>query len=180
MSDTHHKRVFFALWPDDSVRDSIYKAWQKSVYQKSSGQVHRPENFHLTLHFLGNLTPTQIDCAIQQAKRVAAEKFELTLDGFGCFERAKILWLGPTETPAQLTTLYKKLADKLGVCDVALESRIYQPHVTLMRKFKGFQSPEVFQNVHWKVDKFALVESVSTAEGVQYRPLQFFPLLAHA
>ena len=179
MPDTHHKRVFFALWPDESLRDSIYKIYQKSIYKASSGQVHQRENFHLTLHFLGSLTPSQVDCALQQAEKVVAEKFELTLDSFACFEKAKILYLGPTEIPPQLSELYEKLTDVLSVCEVPLESRGYQPHVTLIRKFKGFQPSEVSQKVHWEINKFALLESISTANGVQYKPLQFFPLLDH-
>jgi len=118
----------------------------------------------------------QLDCALQQAATVDATAFELSLDNFACFEKPKILWLGTSAVPDHLTDLHAKLASALGVCDVPLESRTYQPHVTLMRKFKGFRMSEVSQEVLWKVKQFALVESVSTKNGVEYRPLKFYPL----
>jgi len=118
----------------------------------------------------------QLDCALQQAATVDATAFELSLNNFACFEKPKILWLGPSAVPYHLTDLHAKLASALGVCDVPIESRAYQPHVTLMRKFKGFKVSEVPQQVLWKVKQFALVESVSTKNGVEYRPLKFYPL----
>jgi RNA 2',3'-cyclic 3'-phosphodiesterase len=176
MPVNHLKRVFFALWPDDPVRDEISNIFKKSIYANSSGQVYCSENLHLTLHFLGNLTPSEIDCALQQAAKVDVDKFELSLDSFGCFERPKILWLGPKEAPNYLTELHLKLANALDVCRVPIESRSYQPHVTLMRKFKGFKESQVSHKVLWKVKQFALVESISTNNGVEYRPLRLYSL----
>lgn len=116
MSEYHLKRVFFALWPDSQVRDAISDVFKKSIYSQSVGQVYCAENLHLTLHFLGHLTSRQIDCAMQQAANINADKFELLLNGFGCFEKPKILWLGPKEVPDRLAELHEKLAIALGVC----------------------------------------------------------------
>ena len=176
MEQNHLKRVFFALWPSDSVRDEISNVFNKSIYAASQGQVYNADNLHLTLHFLGGLASSQLECAMQQAAKVQAEKFELLLDGFGSFEGAKILWLGPKNTPNQLTSLHAKLANALHVCDVPIESRVYRPHVTLTRKFKGFKESQMHIRVPWNVDKFALLESISTKKGVEYRPLQFYSL----
>jgi len=176
MTDKRLKRVFFALWPDDLTRDAISYVFNQSIYTASSGQASCSTNLHLTLHFLGNLAPVQLDCALQQAAKIDAVQFELFLDTFACFEKPKILWLGPSAVSYHLMDLHAKLASALGVCDVPIESRTYQPHVTLMRKFKGFKVSEVPQEVLWKVKQFALVESVSTKNGVEYRPLMFYPL----
>jgi len=176
MDENHLRRVFFALWPSDSVRDEISNIFNKSIYAASQGQVYNADNLHLTLHFLGGLTSSQLECAMRQAAQVQIEKFELLLDGFGSFERAKILWLGPTDVPNQLTSLHAKLANALDVCDVPIESRVYRPHLTLMRKFKGFKESQVLTKVLWSVDKFALLESISTKKGVEYRPLKFYSL----
>jgi len=181
MSDDHLKRVFFALWPDDLVRHAVSDVYKTSIYADSleqvrGGLIYNSQNLHLTLHFLGNLSPPELDCALRQAAKVNVEKFELLLDSFGCFEKPKVLWLGPNKIPHQLTELYAKMADALSVCHVRLESRPYQPHVTLMRKFKGFKETKVPHKVLWRVNQFALVESVSTDNGVEYRPLKFYSL----
>ena len=176
MPEAHHKRVFFALWPNESIRDSISSIYKKSIYKDSLGQAHGTENLHLTLHFLGGLSPSQVDCALQQAEQVNAQKFELTLDSFACFKKAKILYMSPSEASLQLTELHQLLAESLAVCHLRLETRRYQPHVTLMRKFKDFKASEISQKVLWKVEQFALLESVSTPNGVEYRPLQLFTL----
>jgi len=176
MEETHLKRVFFALWPGDSVRQKIFNVLKQSIYVNSSGQAHGVNNLHLTLHFLGKLTASQLDCVLQQATTVKAKKFELLLDEFGHFEAPKILWLGPKKTPRHLSDLHTKLANALSICQVPIESRTYRPHVTLMRKFKGFKESHISNMMYWKVDQFALLESLSTENGVIYRPLKLYAL----
>jgi len=176
MDKTHLKRVFFALWPDESVSEKVFNVFKQSNYVASSGQIHSVNNLHLTLHFLGGLTASQLACVMRQAALVKAEKFELLLDEFGYFKAPKILWLGPKEVPSYLTELHAKLADALSICQLPVESRLYRPHVTLMRKFKGFKKTQIANKVHWKVDRFALLESLSTENGVIYKPLKIYAL----
>lgn len=172
MADT--KRIFFALWPDDKIRNEISQAFQTSVYSKAEGQQYNLQNLHLTLHFLGNVSVEQYACVIEAAEKVKFTEFTLSLDKFGVFEKAKVFWLGVSDIPIELTQLHSKLGQVLSTCDYKEEGRIYTPHITLIRKTKNLKVKENTQLVNWQVSRFALVESVMVNGAVLYKPVKFY------
>jgi len=172
MADT--KRLFFALWPDDEIRNEISQAFLCSAYSKAEGQQYHFQNLHLTLHFLGNVSEEQYSCVLEAAETIKFSEFTLSLDQFGIFEKAKVFWLGLSDIPAELTQLHFALGQALSNCDYKREGRIYTPHVTLMRKIKYFEVEKNTRLVNWWVNKFALVESVTEHGAVLYKPVRFY------
>jgi len=172
MTDTN--RLFFALWPDDKTRQALSQTFLSSAYAKAEGQSFNFLNLHLTLHFLGNVTADKYSCVIKAAENVKFNKFNLSLDTFGVFEKAKVLWLGLSDIPEELTQLHCHLAQALTVCDYRAEDRAFTPHVTLMRKIKKIELEECEQVINWSVDKFALIESVTDSGSVLYKPVKFY------
>lgn len=172
MTDT--KRLFFALWPDDKIRNEISQTFQSSAYSKIEAQQYNFKNLHLTLHFLGNVTIEQYSCVLEAAEKVKFAEFSLRLDKFGIFEKAKVFWLGLSDIPAGLTALHSELGRALSHCDYNCENRVYTPHVTLMRKIKNFKIEEKTHMVNWPVTRFALIESVTVNGTVLYKPVKFY------
>lgn len=172
MADT--KRLFFALWPDDESRLALSEVFSSSAYAKADGQLFNFMNLHLTLHFLGNISADKYSCVLEAAKDVKFNEFNLSLDQFGVFEKAKILWLGMSDVPAGLTQLHYSLGQALSACDYKSEDRVFTPHVTLMRKIKPLIIEEQPQRVSWSVNKFALLESVTVKGSVLYKPVKFY------
>jgi len=168
------KRIFFALWPDDNIRNEISQAFLSSVYSKLDAQLYDFQNLHLTLHFLGNVSTEQYSCVLEAAEKVKFEEFYLSLDRFGVFEKAKVFWLGVSDIPVGLTALHSELGQFLSQCDYCCENRVYTPHVTLMRKIKHFKIEENARLVNWQVNRFALVESVIINGDVLYKPVKFY------
>jgi len=168
------KRLFFALWPDDNVRNEIHQVFQSSVYSKADGQQYNLQNLHLTLHFLGSVSTEQYSCVMEAAEKVKFSEFALSLDKFGVFEKAKVFWLGVSDIPEELTQLHYELGQALSNCDYKAEDRVYTPHVTLMRKIKKLTVEVNATPVCWNVNKFALVESVSVKGIVMYKPVKFY------
>lgn len=176
-SSDQFKRVFFALWPDDSVRSDIESAFNHSTFSAANKLSYSLQNLHLTLHFMGRLELTVIDELASAASSVHAPSFELVLNRFGLFADANVLWLGPEEVPDELLILHQQLQKILQASHLKIDSRAYQPHVSLLRKFRA--SPDLMEkadDVHWVVRKFALIESVQSAAGVIYQPLAEFSL----
>ena len=171
-------RVFFALWPDDHVRQQISAAFQQSPYVHAKGRRYQDSNLHITLHFLGNMTEEQLNCARQQAAAVKLSPFSLNINRFGRFKQAGILWLGPDHVPDELVELHQQLGAALDICGYQPEAREYRPHITLMRKFHDEVGEQVYEPgilpVNWVVDRYALIESVSVDGLVEYRPLHMY------
>ena len=92
------RRLFFALWPDEATREALRRA-TRTVLRHCGGKPVRPENFHITLAFLGNVPDEQLDAVLGAASGISLEPLTLTLDRFGYFPVPQVLWLGPAQTP---------------------------------------------------------------------------------
>ena len=176
MREKRDIRLFFALWPDDALRDRLHCASNTISVERPARRVPH-YNLHLTLHFIGNVFFAQMDCLRQQARRVKAEAFELSIDCQGYFSKPRVAWLGCREIPAALSELHEQLGRRLQRCDYQPEARQYNPHVTVARKIRTIGDSASFAPIAWKVDAFSMVEVSQIENGVQYRVVETFPLL---
>lgn len=175
------RRVFFALWPDDAARQQIMGCFHQSVFASQPGRPVTAENLHLTLHYMGQLELPVIAELQQVAAQIEPIEFSLTLDRFGSFPAAGVLWLGCSKIPETLVHLHQTLASQLLAAGIEPDQRPFQPHVTLMRHYRQALTAEqssLAQPLDWAVKQFALLESVSSAQGVVYRPLALYPPVA--
>ena len=125
-------RWFFALWPDASARAALAAGAAGLI--PPGARAADPRDLHLTLVFLGQLSPESLDTAVQAAGSVRAEPLALRIDRAGYFPRARVLWCGPADPSFGLLGLYGQLCRTLTDRGVAIESRPYRPHITLARK----------------------------------------------
>ncbi|MBE9560413.1 MAG: RNA 2',3'-cyclic phosphodiesterase [Proteobacteria bacterium] len=170
------RRLFFALWPSAQVRESIVET-ASPLLQEMAGRIIQPKNLHITLHFIGSVDDDKKDCLHEAALSVIAQPFDLSLDCFGHFSKAKIFWMSAEKIPVELSRLYQTLGKALSVCDYHQDQRPYAPHVTLLRKsVKPVLLYEDF-SIFWRVDEFVLVESVSGDSGVKYQVVETYSLL---
>ena len=107
------QRLFFALLPDEAVRKQLRRL-QKDLSQ-AGGRPVPAENLHLTLLFLGDVPTEKIEAVRDTAADVAGCRFDLVLDAFGGFKQhnTRVLWLGPSEQPLELSTLHQSLYEKI-------------------------------------------------------------------
>lgn len=169
------QRLFFALWPDEALRRELTPLLK--LYKECGGRAYSPGNLHITLSFLGSVDSSTRDCLVQAAGEITAPPFQLNLDRFGYWPRPRVVWLGCSEIPPTLTDLVERINRLVEQCGLQPERRPYQPHLTLLRKAQRGPAATA-PNLAWEVDAFALVESVSTQQGVEYRVLRRWPLMA--
>lgn len=168
-------RLFFALWPSEQVRQSIVEQLS-CMSPRLNGRVMQQQNLHATLHFVGQVTEQTKDCMHVAARSVNAEAFQLDLDCFGHFPKAKIFWMGTPNPPVQLVLLHKKLGAAIEDCGFNADTRPFSPHVTLMRKHSGPVPAKAEFSIPWRVEEFVLVESITYKEGVKYQVIEKYPL----
>ena len=171
------RRLFFALWPDPDTRLALDRAG-RALAGKRVRRVPSA-NLHLTLAFAGSVTAPVQDCLEAAAQTVTGAPFELLVDTAGHFPRPRILWLGAATMPPALEALAVDLRRVLVDCGLAPETRAFQAHVTIARRFAQPLPEGEFAPVPWPVSDFRLVESVQTDAGVRYLPLRGWPLERH-
>ncbi len=165
------RRLFFALWPDNSIRQQIKSA----SYPRLKPKTTPLENWHMTLVFLGPTLPEQQGRLERAAATVRVEPFTLSLDITGQFARAQVAWLGCGHPGKELIALQGELESALReTCPehpaFVSAVRPYCPHVTLYRHINDMHVPEKIEPVYWPVSSFCLIES-RPAERPVYRVL---------
>ncbi|MCP4076070.1 MAG: RNA 2',3'-cyclic phosphodiesterase [Gammaproteobacteria bacterium] len=171
------ERLFFALWPDQLVRKQLSEIYQDVDDLVGQGNQLKPANLHMTLHFLGNIPISKVDCFINQAEKIQLPSFGLEINRLGYFKKPKISWLGPVNFPRDLLKLQFALGEAIKPCGFHPESRPFQPHVTMARKIQQSVLSDHIKPVQWKVDSFALIKSISLESSVEYQLKASFPLL---
>lgn len=169
------RRLFFALWPTDAVRQSIAETFSQ-LPAPVKGRVMPPRNLHITLNFVGAVTDEVKDCMHVTAGSIDAHRFEFSLDRLGTFPKAKIFWMGCHKVPAEFFQLNRVLGDALEHCGYKRESRVYVPHVTLLKKCVATESDQCVFSIPWSVETFALVESTTDKHGVKYQVIEEYSL----
>ena len=169
-------RHFFALWPDQEVRDRLALEGRRL---SARGRCHQPADLHMTLVFLGPVSNAQLHCVEGVADGISGRSFTLRIDVMGYWRRPRILWAGPEETPAPLSQLVFDLQNGFKACGFEPERRRYQPHVTLYRKATHAEPGGIEPAVEWPVREFVLAASGGGAPGEpRYRILKRWPLEA--
>lgn len=168
-------RLFVALWPPEPLAEQ-WDAWGSEVRRRHGGRATRVESIHLTLVFLGDVQPVQLARAAAAAGEIAASAFTLQLDQPGYFQHNRIAWIGPSIVPAALTALAEVLAQTLRQAGFTLERRPFTPHVTMLREAREPRAWLPLPATLWRVDDYALVESVREARGVRYEVRERYAL----
>lgn len=164
------RRLFFALWPDDRVRQGIVE--RRELLGRVSRRRVPDRNLHLTLLFLGDQPAGRVAEFETRASAVRAQGCELVLDRFGWFARAGVVWLGG-EPADPLHDLVSELNADLSPLGLDFDERPFRPHVTLFRKVRRRPRFPEIEPLKWPVREFALIESVP---GQPYRVLQAWPM----
>ncbi|MGA2684617.1 MAG: RNA 2',3'-cyclic phosphodiesterase [Verrucomicrobiota bacterium] len=186
---TERFRLFVAISVPDAVRNEIVCV-QRELQRFTSRDTVRwtkPEQFHLTLRFLGDVSSDRL-AALQESLRVVcsgAPPLHLRAQGIGFFPDARsprVVWVGINDDGNRLAGLQKKI-------EVAVQSFVAKPggehfagHVTLGRfkLFNNFEIKALTNTVEamknrtlgkWTATEVEVVRSELSRIGTVYRVL---------
>lgn len=162
------KRLFFALWPGHRTRDAIYKV-ALALKKQTAGKLVSFENLHLTLAFVGSVTEQQQQCMEKVASKIQIPRFTIELSELGFWPKPKVAWIGAKSMPEGLLKLADSLNANLETCGYEPDKRPFHAHITLLRKAKHHPKDNEAREIQWSVDRFALVESITHPDGVEYQ-----------
>ena len=144
-----------------------------------------PENYHMTLRFIGDVDDATAREFADQLAHIRADAFELRFDGLGSFggRKPRALWAGvdACEPLLGLQRAHERAARAAGL---APESRNFTPHVTLAR-LRGpratavadyLQTRSPFNSEPFEVQRFVLFSARASIGGGPYVVEEAFPL----
>ncbi|MEM0990748.1 MAG: RNA 2',3'-cyclic phosphodiesterase [Pseudomonadota bacterium] len=178
-------RAFVAIPVPDEVA-SVLTALQAGL---PCGRPVPPENFHITLAFLGKHPEPLIEDVHSALDGIRQSGLDLKIEGLGVFgeERPRALFAKVVLAP-ELASLRKKVRQAVRSAGVELSSQKFVPHVTLARFGTGATPSEAadlqsFMAKRMSLAKasfwsfsFALYESHLRSEAPIYEALAEYPL----
>ncbi|PTQ85036.1 2'-5' RNA ligase [Trichococcus patagoniensis] len=178
-------RVFIGVRLPDVIKEQLGAVQEEVKRASLKGSFTDPDNFHLTIRFIGEVNPEQkgaieaalICCTADQVP------FLVETDGWGYFLKKNkwIIWLGIKEN-GQLHQLYDQLNAELLVQATTVADEVaFIPHLTLGRGIVLSQEWETLSKVPLPseqkipVTALTLFESVRVNGKLVYRPIADFP-----
>jgi 2'-5' RNA ligase len=136
-------RIFIALDIDEAIRNRIARFMDGVRGFAPDARWVRSESLHVTLKFIGERAPENVDQIKEALKAVRAGAVEMNIRGFGFFPGAKsprVFWVGIEAGPS-LAALASTVDEAMGALGMAKEEHAFSPHLTLARGGDGPRSP---------------------------------------
>lgn len=181
-------RIFFGLELPPQARLKI-ASWRDRSFKEltATGRARPvpPENFHITLAFIGEITERKLehlcDSVDDWLEERPVEAAGVDVNQLGYWRRPGILWIGPKQCPGVLLQLANGLKG-LGIqAGGKRDDKAFQPHITLFRHCRSAPptpaDPPEFSLCY---KSFALFESRPAKQGVSYHALRHWQLDSRA
>ncbi len=106
-----------------------------------------PDNIHLTLKFLGEVSDSNFEMLtkIIAAETAGHRPFEMSIGGVGAYpntRRPRVIWVG-VEAPPEMFSLQRGIDGETARLGYASEKRKFSPHLTLGRVGRNASSRAV-------------------------------------
>lgn len=140
-----------------------------------------PDNLHLTLKFLGNISETEFlkvcDCVSETVSNFNPFIMDLSHVGFYfSTKKARVIWIGADGGADNLIDLFQNLESCLEPAGFDRETRMFSSHLTIgrVKKFQRIIVPDKmpeFNPVTFEVKSIAVIKSTLTPHGPIYEKM---------
>lgn len=168
------------------VRNKLAKAQALLSQTGADLKLVETQNIHITMRFLGDITPPTVERIFEEMKKVQFVPFNVQLKGLGAFPDVRyprVVWAGITEGADQLRNVFSQLEPKLLGMGFAPDSKGFSAHLTLARVRSGRNKEQLAKaladNANYdfgtvKAECLRLKQSVLSPKGPTYSTLKEF------
>jgi len=175
-------RVFVAVPLPAEVRLALDDRVQNHTMP---GKVAPPENWHLTLRFLGNIDEVAYERFVAELDTAdLGSRFRVALGGLGAFpnpKRATVLWVGVTQGGDELSELALTSEEAAQAAGLPPEERPFRAHLSLSRIRPQVDVTDLIASfgdtgIGWRCETMVVYQSHLGSGGARYEPLETFDL----
>jgi 2'-5' RNA ligase len=124
----------------DAVLNRLASAQSQLIQTGGDLKLVEPQNIHVTVRFLGNITPATAEKIFEEMKQVQFTPFTVQIKGIGAFpnpQYSRVIWAGITQGADQLKNVFSQLEPKLQGLGFTPDNRGFSPHLTIARVRSG-------------------------------------------
>ena len=178
-------RAFIGVALPESIRTSLHALQQELAESRADLKWVEPEQLHLTLKFLDEITEEQRQQVETMLRRVTASAtpFMVQLDQVGAFpsrHAPRVIWVGLAEGTEELARMAAMIEEEARAMGLRREERPFASHLTVGRvrssrslKALAQQLPHVQWKspAPWHVVAITLYQSVLSSAGAHHSKL---------
>lgn len=143
-----------------------------------------PKNIHITLRFLGDISPNMVDSIHESMKKVSFSAFDCEVRGLGVFpdlRYPRVVWAGIRKGANELRNVFEQLEPNLRQLGFRPDPKGFSAHLTLARVKTGRNKSELARFIQdsadfdfgvVRADCLRLKKSVLTPKGPIYSTLR--------
>jgi RNA 2',3'-cyclic 3'-phosphodiesterase len=176
-------RLFIAVDIPEEIRGTLATATEPLMDKLPRARWVPPQNWHVTLKFLGSTWPRLLAWVTGTVGAVASEQrpFASALTGLGVFpspRRARVLWAGLDDRDRRFAGITGDL-DAVLEREFKKEKRAFTPHLTVARFDPPVQIPEEtlavpIEKASFAVDRLVLYRSYLQRPAPRYERVAEF------
>lgn len=178
-------RSFIAFDIDsESVTKRLSEVQKTLLNTGADLKIVQPQNIHVTMRFLGNISPNMVDSIYEEMENVSFVPFEVELRGLGAFPTlryARVVWAGIKKGAEELEDIFNQLEPRLQRLGFKPDPKGFSPHLTIARVKSGRNKAELIRTIKEYEDyQFGMIKasclrlkkSVLTPKGPVYSTLR--------
>jgi len=187
-------RSFIAIELPEETRQKFVAIQEQLKRSRAGVRWVKPASIHLTLKFLGNILPAQVDDIAAATEQLLRDEPTITLcaAGLGVFpstRRPRVIWVGLRGEIERLANIQAGLEKALEPLGFAREGRGFRPHLTIGRVrdrhrlqalIEAMSTLELPEFNSFDADEIILYKSDLRPTGAIYTKLHRMPLAAPA
>jgi len=144
----------------------------------------KPQNIHITIRFLGDITPSMIEKIDKEMQNVAFKPFDVEIKGVGAFPNlkyARVVWAGIQQGEEELKKIFNQLEPRLRSLGLRPDPKGFSAHLTIARVKSGRNKAQLAESINSMIgfefgkvraDCLKLKKSVLTPQGPIYSTLK--------
>ena len=140
-------RAFFSFDVEDqAIIRQLTRIQNRLLNSGAHLKTVKPQNIHLTIRFLGDISPAMVDAIYEEMKQVSFSPFTVELNGLGAFPKLtypRVVWAGITKGADELRNVFGQLEPRLRGLGFKPDNKGFSPHLTIARVRTGRNKAEL-------------------------------------
>jgi 2'-5' RNA ligase len=169
---------------DEEIIRNLSKAQSMLIETGADLKIVKPENIHITVRFLGEISSVMIDKVFGEMEKVDFKPFDIEIKGLGAFPNLRhinVVWAGIRRGANDLRNIYHQLEPNLQKIGLRPDDKGFSPHLTIARVRTGKRRDDLAKMINnlggydfgiFKARCLRLKKSVLTPQGPIYSTLR--------
>ncbi len=149
-------RSFIAFdMQNDTVLNRLAVVQKLLIQTNADLKLVEPTNIHITMRFLGGISPAMVEKVYDAMKTVKFRPFNVQIQGIGVFPSLnypRVVWAGITQGAEELKSIFEQLEPQIQLLGFAPDRNGFSPHLTIARVRSGVNKPRLVELITKKTD----------------------------